>query len=297
MDNFNDEILTKMIDNRPKFAKRVVVTSGMPYGNKTLHCGHIGGLFIHADTFARFMRDRIGEENVIFVSGTDCYGSLITESFKKLKTTSSFEGNVEDYVRLNHSLQEKTLKSYEIGLDFFGASAFGEAKENHEQISKEIFEKLKQNKVLTKMSSLQFFDEKANCFLNGRQVIGKCPFENCGSTRAYADECELGHQYMPRELIDPISIISGEKPVLREISNWYFNLQDNAKLLLEWLDYLEKNTVTRPFVTKEIREFIKKPEIYIKKEYEESLRKLRNFCHNSPVKTTQNPLLQFVLVR
>ena len=60
MENFNDEILKKMIENRPKFNKRVVVTSGMPYGNKTLHCGHVGGLFIHADAFARFMRDRIG---------------------------------------------------------------------------------------------------------------------------------------------------------------------------------------------------------------------------------------------
>jgi len=215
MDSFNDEILSKMIDNRPKFPKRVVVTSGMPYGNKTLHCGHVGGLFIHADTFARFMRDRIGKENVVFVSGTDCYGSLILESYKKLKETSSFNGSVEDFVKLNHSNQEKTLIDYEIELDLFGASAFGEAKENHEKISREIFERLLENNVLTKMSTLQFFDKKANCFLNGRQVIGKCPFENCGSTKAYADECELGHQYMPRELIDPISVVSGEKPVLK----------------------------------------------------------------------------------
>ena len=75
MNNFNDEILTKMIENRPNFPKRVVVTSGMPYGNKYLHFAHFGGYMVHADTFARFMRDRIGEENVVFVSGTDCYGS------------------------------------------------------------------------------------------------------------------------------------------------------------------------------------------------------------------------------
>jgi methionyl-tRNA synthetase len=276
MENFNDDNLTKMIENRPKFAKRVVVTSGMPYGNKTLHCGHVGGLFVHADTFARFMRDRIGKENVVFVSGTDCYGSNIVESYKKLKATSSFEGSVEDFVKMNHEFQEKTLNSYEVGLDFFGASAFGPAKDNHEQMSKDIFERLKQNKVLTKMDTLQFFDEKANCFLNGRQVIGKCPFENCQSEKAYADECELGHQYMPRELIDPISVVSGEKPVLRKISNWYFDLQDNADLLLQWLDYLDKNTVTRPYVTKEIREFIKKPEIYIKREFDEQFDKIKD---------------------
>ena len=67
---------------RPVFPKRAVVTAGMPYGNKELHFGHIGGVFVHADTFARFLRDRIGEENVIFVSGTDCYGSPIAEGWR-----------------------------------------------------------------------------------------------------------------------------------------------------------------------------------------------------------------------
>ena len=62
---------------RPTFPKRAVITGGMPYGNKDLHFGHIGGVFIHADSFARFLRDRIGAENVCFVSGTDCYGSPI----------------------------------------------------------------------------------------------------------------------------------------------------------------------------------------------------------------------------
>lgn len=276
MEDFNDEILKKIIENRPVMPKRVVITSGMPYGNKTLHCGHIGGLFIHADTFARFMRDRIGKDNVIFVSGTDCYGSPIMESYRKLKVSNAFDGTMEDYVENNHNLQEKTLHDYQIGLDFFGASGFGEAKPFHIEESKEIFETLKNNNVLSKMSTLQFYDEKAGCFLNGRQVVGKCPFENCKSEKAYADGCDLGHQYMPKELIDPISTLSGEKPVLKEIGNWYFNLQDNKDLLLEWADYLDKNTVTRPYVTKEIREFLKSPEIYIKQEYSDTFDKIKN---------------------
>ena len=69
---------------RPSFPKRAVITGGMPYGNKSLHFGHIGGVFIHADVFARFLRDRIGSENVIFVSGTDCYGSPIVEHHRKI---------------------------------------------------------------------------------------------------------------------------------------------------------------------------------------------------------------------
>ena len=62
---------------RPIFPKRAVVTGGMPYGNKELHFGHVGGMLVFADTYARFLRDRIGKENVVFVSGTDCYGSPI----------------------------------------------------------------------------------------------------------------------------------------------------------------------------------------------------------------------------
>lgn len=276
MNNFDDEILKNMINGRPNFSKRVVITSGMPYGNKTLHCGHVGGLFIHADTFARFMRDRLGKENVVFVSGTDCFGSPIMEGYRKLKETSGFQGSIEDYVKRNHDFQKKTLKQYQVGLDFYGASGLEPARDVHFETSKEVFEKLKQNNALTKMSTLQFYDEKAGCFLNGRQVVGKCPFENCASEKAYADECDLGHQYMPKELINPISTLTGEKPVLKEISNWYFNLQDNTETLKLWIEHLEKNTITRPYVTKEIKEFLKAPEVYIKKEYDDKIEELSN---------------------
>ena len=68
---------------RPEFPKRAVITGGMPYGNKELHFGHVGGMLVFADTYARFLRDRIGKENVIFVGGTDCYGSPIAEGYRK----------------------------------------------------------------------------------------------------------------------------------------------------------------------------------------------------------------------
>lgn len=108
-----------MKNERPVFPKRAVITAGMPYGNKDLHFGHVGGMFIHADIFARFLRDRIGKENVIFVSGTDCYGSPILESYRKLKETG-YTGSIEDYVSMNHERQKKTLSDYGIGLDFSG---------------------------------------------------------------------------------------------------------------------------------------------------------------------------------
>ena len=85
----------------PKFPKRALITAGMPYGRKELHFGHVGGVFVHADAFARFLRDRIGKENVFFESGTDCYGSPIVENYKALRAEDAFEGSIIDFVLYN----------------------------------------------------------------------------------------------------------------------------------------------------------------------------------------------------
>lgn len=266
MDNFNDAFLQKLIENRPHFKKQAVITGGMPYGNKELHFGHIGGMFIHADIFARFLRDRIGKENVIFVSGTDCYGSPILEGFRKMRLNTDYLGTIEKWVSQNHEIQKQTLKDYDISLDFFGASGLNPSKNNHASLSKWIIEKLYNNNQLENLGVKQFFDKKLQVFLNGRQVIGKCPFENCQSEKAYADECDLGHQYNPCELINPVSTLSGEIPTLKETANWYFKLDNTVELLKNWIEYLEANTTTRSFIIKEIKEFLKEPEIYIKKD-------------------------------
>ena len=119
-------------DERPVFPKRAVITAGMPYGNKELHFGHVGGMFVHADTFARFMKDRIGKDNVIFVSGTDCYGSPIMEGFRKKKENEGYDKTIEDYVMANHVKQHETLEKYEITPDLYAASAIGRAAQIHE---------------------------------------------------------------------------------------------------------------------------------------------------------------------
>ena len=111
---------------RPEFPKRAIITGGMPYGNKKLHFGHIGGVFVFADVYARFLRDRLGDENVIFVSGTDCYGSPIAESYRKLVAEQGFKGTIHDFVEENHKAQKKTLDDYMISLNIFGASGLGQ---------------------------------------------------------------------------------------------------------------------------------------------------------------------------
>ncbi len=262
-------------DERPVFPKRAVITGGMPYGNKTLHFGHVGGMFVHADCFARFMRDRIGKDNVIFVSGTDCYGSPIVEAYRKL-CEQGYEGSMEDYVMGNHESQKKTLSDYEIGLNLFGASAFGETGKMHKKVSEEVFKTLYENGHLKKMSTPQFYDPVKNCFVNGRQVVGKCPIQGCSGEKGYADECDMGHQYDPTELIDPISTLSGVKPELRTVTNWYFSLEDYMGDLSERMQFLAKETNTRKFEIKAMEEFLKEPCIYVQKKQIEDIDALVN---------------------
>ena len=183
----------KASTERPQFPKRAVITGGMPYGNKNLHFGHIGGVFVPADFFARFLRDRIGQENVIFVSGTDCYGSPIMEGYRKKVEEEGYEGTIVDYVQANHNLQKEALDAYGISLDIFAGSGLEPARPIHAKLSKEILERLFERGYLRKMSTRQFYDVKAGQFLNGRQVIGRCPVKGCKSEKAYADECDLGH--------------------------------------------------------------------------------------------------------
>ncbi len=253
-------------NTRPEFPKRAVITAGMPYGNKELHFGHIGGVFVHADTFARFLRDRIGEENVIFVSGTDCYGSPILESYRKLKEEkgADYSETIKDYVRKNHNHQKETLAAYEISLSLYAASALDRAGEIHKEMSQEIFDTLYKNGFLEKLATPQFFDPDFGVFLNGRQVIGNCPIEGCASEKAYADECSLGHQYMPSELLNPKSTLSGKTPEVKEVANWYFKLEEYTQWLLDYVA-MERKGNTRKYIIKTIEEFLKPPCIYVKK--------------------------------
>lgn len=261
---------------RPEFPKRAVVTGGMPYGNKELHFGHVGGMFVFADAYARFLRDRIGKENVIFVGGTDCYGSPIAEGWRVKVNKGEFDGSLEDFVQNNHDKQKNTLNAYGISPDFFGASGLGRSKEIHAEVTDWFISSLYKKGQLDKITTMQFFDEKAGMFLNGRQVIGKCPVEGCTSEKGYADECDLGHQYMPENLINPISTLTGEKPTMKPVTNWYFKLRDYEKLLQEWVEDMKKDKSIRPVVWKTISEFLKPPVIYVKREFEEKYNQLKD---------------------
>lgn len=255
----------KRVVRRPEFPKRAVITGGMPYGNKALHFGHIGGVFVHADTFARFMKDRIGPDNVIFVSGTDCYGSPIITSHKKYCEENNVEIPLDEYVNNFHVMQRDTMKDYDVELSLYATSAFGESGAVHKKVSEIVFDILYNNGFLKKMSLPQFYDGKLETFLNGRQVLGKCPYVGCQSEKGYADECDLGHQYPPEELVSPISVLSGETPVLRNTENWYFDLERFAEPLKKLIENLKLDRDVRAVVVRTLEEFMNPPAIHIKR--------------------------------
>lgn len=252
--------------SRPEFPRRAVVTAGMPYGNKDLHFGHVGGVFIHADAYARFLRDRIGAENVLFVSGTDCFGSPIVADYASKVQRGEFNGSLVEFVETNHRSQRETLAAYSISLDSFAASALEPYHRVHRELGAQILRALYENGHLEKLTTSQFYDAKKGTFLNGRQVVGRCPIEGCQSEKGYADECSLGHQYEPSELINPISVLTGEKPEMRDVTNWYLSLETFREALMEWIGDLTQKQAWRDFAIREVLEYFGLPALYIKRD-------------------------------
>lgn len=244
----------------------------MPYGNKSLHFGHVGGVFVPADCFARFLKDRIGAKNVRFISGTDCFGSPIDEGYRKLKESGQFDGTIEDYVQKNHDAQIATLKKYDIDLSIFEGSGIGLCGKKHQELTNEVLETLHKNGWLISIDSKQFYDPQAKMFLNGRQVHGRCPVAGCKSENAYADECSLGHQYAPEDLIAPKSSVTGVVPEMRIVKNWYFDLPAYRQYLQNRVDKMKNDPNIRDVVCNDIQEFLSAPVVFIKNEcYEQYL--------------------------
>ena len=254
---------------RQQWPARAVVTAGMPYGNKPLHFGHIAGVFVPADCYARFLRDRIGFENVRFISGTDCFGSPIDEGYRKLVESGEFDGTIAEYVQRNHDAQKATLDAYDISLSIYEGSGIGHAGECQQLVSENLIRRLYENGFLHKRSTLQFYDAEASIYLNGRQVTGRCPVQGCKSDQAYADECSLGHSYAPEDLIAPKSSVTGAVPEMRPVDNWYFDLPAFRDFLREHVAALAEDPNIRAIVPQTCGEFLGAPIIYVKNDERE----------------------------
>lgn len=253
---------------------KVLITSGMPNGNKPLHIGHIC-VFIQSDFYARYMRDRIGEENVLYLCGTDGFGSSTEEKYRKLKSKGETDLTLTEYITNFNNIQRQTLKKYDISLNKFYASCLEPAFSRHKEISALIFEKMLENGSMKKVETEQFYDEKLGVILNGRQVEGKCPIEGCCSEVGYADECSLGHQYSPRDLIDPVSTLSGTTPSFKKVTNYYLTLDEYRNALFEQVTKIKDEPKTHKFMVKEMRDYMTRPALYIKSSEKENLSKIK----------------------
>lgn len=256
---------------RPQFPKRALITGGMPNGNKDMHFAHIGAVFVQADTFTRFLRDRIGQENVIFVSGTDGYGSPSVEGHRQLVAKGEFTGTIEQMVEYNHQRQKQTLAAYSISPNLYAASSISPYREIHQAFSAQLLKTLHSYGHAVKLTNQQFYDPDLGVFLNGRQVTGTCPIQGCQSEKAYADECSLGHQYEPHDLINPVSALTGKKPEMRPVSNWYVDVPRFRDLLSEWVQTLRAGGQWRPFIISIMQEWLEPPTIHVTKDQLEKL--------------------------
>ena len=203
-----------------------MVTAALPYANGPLHIGHLAGAYLSSDIYSRFLR-LYGKE-VVFVCGSDEHGAAIT--MKALKEKKSPQEIVDRY----HDLFKDTFEKIGISFDYYDRTSSPEHHKNSQEFFKTLYDK---GEFLEKASE-QYYDEKAEQFLADRYIKGTCP--KCGYDQAYGDQCEnCGSSLSPTELIDPVSTLTGEKPVLKSTSHWYLPLDKYESWLSDWINYGE----------------------------------------------------------
>ena len=203
-------------------SERKLITAALPYANGPVHIGHLAGVYVPADVYARFQR-RLGKD-VAFICGSDEHGIPITIRAKKENVTP------QDIVDKYHEIIKKSFADLGISFDEYSRTT----SKNHYEVSQDFFTTLYNKQKFTEEVSEQYFDEQANEFLADRYIVGTCP--NCGNENAYGDQCEkCGSTLSPSELINPKSALSGNVPVLKETKNWYLPLNEYEDFLNEWI--------------------------------------------------------------
>ena len=203
-------------------SKRKMITAALPYANGPVHIGHLAGVYIPADVYARFQRN-IGQE-VAFICGSDEHGIPITIRAKKEGITP------QDVVDKYHEIIKKSFSDLGISFDEYSRTT----SKKHYEVSQEFFLNLYNKGKFEEEISEQFFDEQAGEFLADRYIVGTCP--KCSNENAYGDQCEkCGSTLSPTELINPKSMLSGNTPILKETKNWYLPLNEYENFLNEWI--------------------------------------------------------------
>lgn len=205
-----------------KNPKRYLITAALPYANGLKHIGHLAGAYLPADTYVRYLKAQ--KRDVVFVCGSDEHGTAIPIQATKEGTTA--QAIIDKY----HPIIAQNFKDLGIEFDIYHRTS----DPIHHETAQEFFKVLNDNGDLEIKASEQYFDEAANSFLADRYIKGTCP--NCAYESAYGDQCErCGKTLSPDELINPVSTLSGNKPIKKATQHWYLPLDRHEKFLSDWI--------------------------------------------------------------
>jgi len=208
--------------------KRYTITAALPYTNGPVHIGHLAGVYIPADIYARFQR--LQEKDVLFVCGSDEHGVPITLKAKKEGITP------QQVVDKYHAIIKKSFEDFGITFDNYSRTS---AKIHHNTAS-EFFKKLYRDGKFIEQVTEQFYDAEVKQFLADRFIVGTCP--KCGFEESYGDQCEnCGTSHNATDLIQPKSAITGAVPSLKETKHWFLPLDQYEGWLKEWILEGHKN--------------------------------------------------------
>jgi methionyl-tRNA synthetase len=221
--------------------KRTLITSALPYANGPVHIGHLAGVYVPADIYARYLR--LKGEDVILIGGSDEHGVPITLKAKNEGVTP------QDIVDKYHNIIKDSFARFGISFDIYSRTS----SPVHHETASEIFKTLYENGKFVEQTSEQYYDEENKQFLADRYITGTCP--KCSFEKAYGDQCEsCGTSLSPTELINPKSMISGNTPVLKETKHWYLPLDQYEGWLKEWI--LEGHKEWKPNVYGQCKSWI-----------------------------------------
>ncbi|MEN8187813.1 MAG: methionine--tRNA ligase [Bacteroidota bacterium] len=202
--------------------KRITITAALPYTNGPVHIGHLAGVYVPADIYARYLR--LNNKDVAFVCGSDEHGVPITLKAKKEGITP------QQVVDKYHEIIKKAFAEFGISFDNYSRTSA----EIHHKTASEFFKNLYENGKFIEETSEQLYDAEAKQFLADRFIIGTCP--KCGNEESYGDQCEkCGTSHNATDLINPKSAITGNVPSLKETKHWYLPLDDYQDWLKEWI--------------------------------------------------------------
>jgi methionyl-tRNA synthetase len=221
--------------------QRYTITAALPYANGPVHIGHLAGVYVPADIYVRYLRSK--GEDVLFVCGSDEHGVPIT--IRAQKEGVSPQQVVDKY----HRIIQDSFGEFGVSFDVYSRTSAPV----HHQTASAFFTQLQQQGDFEVKESEQYYDEQAAQFLADRYIKGTCP--SCGYGEAYGDQCEkCGTSLSPSELIDPRSMLSGAKPVLRTTTHWYLPLQKYEAWLRQWI--LEEHKEWKPNVYGQCKSWI-----------------------------------------